>query len=246
MWRHHRIRGLFVVFLLSLPVLFDAGEALAATFSYSVGAIIPDGDLSGIQNSQSLGDLSGGITDVNVTLNVSSGFNGDFYAVLMHNGLRAVLLNRVGRNATESVGYPDFGFGPDNSQNPFTFDDQAARDVHSYRTLSYTLNSSGQLTGQWQPDGRAISPLSPGTAFPTASRSGMLGLFNGGDANGLWTLYVADVSPGGEGTLVSWGLQITTVPEPSAAALLCCGLLFLLHRRAHRAKARRPGVGVCV
>ena len=43
----------------------------------------------------------------------------------------------------------------------------------------------------------------------------MLNLLNGMDGNGLWTLYMADLSPLGESTLVSWGLEITMVPEPS-------------------------------
>ena len=43
------------------------------------------------------------------------------------------------------------------------------------------------------------------------------------DPNGLWTLYLADVSPLGESTLVSWGLTIN-VPEPGSAMLVLVGL----------------------
>jgi hypothetical protein len=132
------------------------------------------------------------------------------------------------------VGYPDPGFGPDASANSFTLDDQAAHDVHLYRTFSYTLNGSGQLTGQWQPDGRGIDPLSIGSAFDGAARSNLLGGFNGLDGNGSWTLYLADVSSGGESTLVSWGLQITTVPEPGVATFAgaaLAGVIWLAARR---------------
>jgi subtilisin-like proprotein convertase family protein len=210
-------------------------SASSANFSYLVGATIPDGDLTGYQNSQSVGGLSGAITAVNVTLNISGGFNGDFYAFLTHNGATAILLNRVGHSANQAVGYPDAGFGTDIAGNSFTLDDQAAQDVHSYRSLSYTLNASGQLTGQWQPDGRAIDPLSPGGAFDTAGRSGMLSVFNGSDPNGVWSLFVADVSAGGEGTLAGWGLAITTVPEPGAVSLLGSALVGLLcFRKAGR------------
>jgi len=215
-------------FISCLLALGCSLSAHSATFSYTVGATIPDGDLNGYQNSQTVSGLSGGITDLNVILNISGGFNGDFYAFLTHNGVTGILLNRAGRSGTQAVGYPDFGFGPALSGNAFTLDDQAAQDVHSYRSFAYSLNGSGQLTGQWQPDGRTLDPLSPGAAFDGAARSGMLGGFNGTDANGVWTLYVADVSPGGEGTLVGWGLEITTVPEPSAAVLLGWGLAALL------------------
>lgn len=208
-----------------------SSRAVVTTF-FPVGVTIPDGDFTGYQNSQTLSGFAGPILDVNVTLNISGGFNGDFYAYLMHNGTTAILLNRVGRSASNSVGYPDHGFA-----NLFTLDDQAASDVDSYRSFSYTLNPAGQLTGQWQPDGRAIDPLSAGSAFDAASRSAMLGLFNGMDPNGVWSLYVADLSAGGEGTLVGWGLEITAVPEPSLASLLgsAAAMLLLLAKRRKEA-----------
>jgi subtilisin-like proprotein convertase family protein len=206
-------------------------NSTAATFTYSVGAIIPDGNLNGFQNSQTITGLSGPITDLNVTLNISGGFNGDFYAFLTHDNTTAILLNRVGRNSTHTVGYPEAGFGPDSFANVFTLDDQAATDIHSYRNTAFALNSSGQLTGSWQPDGRTLDPLSSASAFDAAARSAMLSVFNGVDPNGSWTLYIADVSSGGEGTLVSWGLQIATIPEPTIAMLAGLGLFVLCNRR---------------
>jgi len=217
-------------------------NAHAATFSFPVGAAIPDGNLNGFQNSQSIGGLSGQITDLNVTLEISGGFNGDFYAFLTHDSTTAILLNRIGRNSTHSFGYPDAGFGPDAYANAFTLDDQAATDIHFYRNAAYSLNGSAQLTGSWQPDGRLLDPLSPASAFDGASRSAPLSLFNGLDPNGSWTLYIADVSSGGEGLLVGWGLQITTVPEPTFATLAGVGLCILCNRRRlfNRFARRQP------
>jgi len=209
--------------ILTALVLSLAAQASVYTLN-NLNATIPDGDLNGYQNTLSVSGLSAGITDVNVTLNLSGGFNGDYYAYLLHGSATAILLNRVGRGGASGSGYPDAGFGPDAAANSFLFDDQAAHDVHLYRTFAYTLNG-GQLTGQWQPDGRLIDPLSPGSAFDAAPRSNQLGAFNGMDANGAWTLFIADVSPGGEGTLLGWGVQITTVPEPSALVLVSCGLI---------------------
>jgi len=214
----------FWIFLIAALIGMSARAELFSYTLNNIFATIPDGNLNGYQSSQSVVGIPGAIQDINVTLNISGGFNGDFYAYLSHNGSAAILLNRPGRSSTSGVGYSDAGLGPDGLGGPFTFDDQASHDVHLYRSFSYSLNGSGQLTGAWQPDGRIIDPLSPGSTFDAASRSGMLGIFNSGSANGVWTLFVADVSAGGEGTLVSWGMQITAVPEPCAVALLGCGL----------------------
>src|SRR2546421_12821122 len=107
-------------FWMLLVLLCPAAQA--TIFSYNVSATIPDGDLNGYQNSQTLGGLQPYITDVNVTLNIASGFNGDFYAYVSHNQRSAILLNRAGRSSTSSVGYPDAGFGPDGLGNSFKFD----------------------------------------------------------------------------------------------------------------------------
>jgi len=221
-------------FVLFLCVLALGGTALART-DVIVNTVIPDDDPDGIQSSQTIAGMAGSIGYATVTLNVVGGANGDLYAFLSHNGTMAVLLNRVGRNSANPSGYRDAGFGPDAAQYSFTFDDLASHDVHYYRTFPYVLNGSGQLTGVWQPDGRALDPESAASAFDTAPRSNPLSLFDGKDANGLWTLFIADVSPLGESTLVSWGLNLTLVPEPASATLLRCalvtGLLWRLTRR---------------
>jgi subtilisin-like proprotein convertase family protein len=208
----------------------SARAVISSTSVENINAAIPDGDLNGI-SSQLLAGLPGTITDVNVTLTIAGGFNGDFYGYLLHNNTSAILLNRAGRTSSSSLGYPDAGFGPDNSSVRFTFDDQAAHDVHLYRTFAFSLNGNSQLTGSWQPDGRAIDPLSAGSAFDAAARPSTLGVFNGMDPNGAWTLYLADVSPGGEGTLVNWGLSITAVPEPGSAALILLGTFIWMAAR---------------
>ncbi len=224
--------------LATLAALSIAGahSALAVITSASVEnilAVIPDGNFNGVQSTLTLNGLDPQLSDVNVTLTLSGGFNGDYYAFLSHNGTISVLLNRPGVAAANSVGYPDTGFGPNASNSRFTFDDQATNDVHRYRSFSFSLNGTGQLTGAWQPDGRNIDPLSSGSLFDSASRSSMLSGFNGMNPNGQWTLFVADMSPGGEGTLVNWGVQLTTVPEPSVCALFGLGTVGLLIR-SHR------------
>src|SRR5215470_4118959 len=115
---------------MKLPIIACVGvfgfsiNARAAIFSFQVGAAIPDGNLNGFQNSQTISGLSSPMTDLNVTLEISGGFNGDFYAFLTHGGATTILLNRVGRNSTSPFGYANAGFGPDASANAFTLDDQ--------------------------------------------------------------------------------------------------------------------------
>lgn len=216
--------------------------ALAYTSNVdNLNLVVPDGDLDGVQNSQVLGGLAGSITHVSVTLNLSGGLNGDLYACLYHGSSPAVLLNRVGRSAANPLGYPDAGFGPDTALNQFVFDDQALHDVHLYRSFGYALNPSGQLTGHWQPDGRLLDPLSAAPLFDESPRLNPLSLFNAGDPNGVWTLYLADVSALGESTLLSWGLDLTIIPEPSVMALCLLGLGAMTLRS--RGARRSPGHG---
>lgn len=61
----------------------------------------------------------------------------------------------------------------------------------------------------------------------------MLSSFNGLDPNGSWTLFIADLGTGDQGTLTSWGMTITgeAVPEPSVSIILMGALLTQLSRR---------------
>jgi hypothetical protein len=75
------------------------------------------------------------------------------------------------------------------------------------------------------PDGRNIDPLySAPSLFGSTAPSALLGSFNGTDPNGGWTLFLADLSVGAQSQLVSWSLDIITVPEPSVWALGIMGL----------------------
>jgi len=154
-----------------------------------------------------------------VALDISGGYNGDLYAFLSGpNGGFAVLLNRVGvSNDASSFGYGNHGFD-------IVLSDSAASDVHYYQSASYLLNGNGQLTGTWVPDGRNIGPQSAPSLFGSTAPSALLSSFNGTDPNGGWTLFLADLSVGSQSQLVSWSLDIITVPEPSGWALGIMGL----------------------
>jgi hypothetical protein len=180
---------------------------------------IPDGNLGGIANTQTIAGLTGDITSIQVGLNIvgtgDGAFNGDYYALLVNgSGAFAVLLNRSGVTAGNPFGYADNGFN-------VTFDDTGA-DIHLYQNDAYTTNGIGQLTGTWAPDGRDTSPL---TVLDTTARTAPLSNFIGTSPNGMWTLFLVDASNGGTGELAGWSLDIQTVPEPGMTKLLLLGLL---------------------
>ena len=192
--------GLLVFWSLGLLVPSVARAAIY-DFNFTMpngGAAIPDGDPSGYQNTVNLGSLAGAIQSITLTINVSGGYNGDLYAYISHGSGTSVLLNRVGTGPGDSFGYGDTGFN-------VTFSSAGAHDIHNYQDFSPSFNGSGQLTGTWRPD--------------NSGGNGNLGVFNGLDPNGNWTIFFADLSSGEQSTLLSWSLEIDTVPEPITCAL---------------------------
>lgn len=183
----------------------------AALFSYSWsdnlanGGVIPDNDFNGWQDTRTISGFGYGsglwqITDLNVTLNITGGFNGDLYGTLVHDSGFVVLLNHVGSTPGNPAGYSNPGLN-------IVLDQDAVTDVHAYG------NVAGVVSGTYQPDG---------TASPATSLSS----FNGLDPNGSWTLFLSDTSFGDGSQVLGWGLEITAVPEPVTVALGLFGLLW--------------------
>jgi subtilisin-like proprotein convertase family protein len=208
--------------LLTLSVL-TALTARAQLFQQTVNTPIPDGNPTGLSSTINVEGLGTQLLDVTVNLDISGGSNGDLYAYLSHGGSGfAVLLNRVGKTATDPFGYGDAGFH-------ITLSDAASLDIHNYGG-----NSGLALTGTWQPDGRNVNPQ---LVLDTSPRTARFNSFLGSDPNGLWTLVVADMAAGGgQATLQSWGVDATAtpVPEPNASKLFflmaVAGLIQYLRR----------------
>jgi subtilisin-like proprotein convertase family protein len=202
-----------LLFTLTLGCCTVAPAGLYYNYSGSPVAI-PDNNASGAAFSFSLSDPAVAITEVTVTLNISGGYNGDLYAYLSHGPGFAVLLNRVGVGTTTSgsspAGYGDSGFA-------ITLSSGAAANVHFYQNNGPEY-SNGQLTGQWQPDGRGIDPGSAASAFD-APGSANFNSFLGANPNGNWTLFFADLSPGGNSTMNGFSVSVSAVPEPVNLAL---------------------------
>ena len=218
-----------------LPILCAGGLFPAAfgqvteTYSFTTfsggqpSLTIPDGNASGVSDTRTItGSAIFSIESIRVDLDLSAEFNGDLYGYLRHESGFSVLLNRPGRASGNLSGYDDGGF------NVAFEDDAASGDIHYYQPAS-----GSPLTGLWQPDARAIDPDSSGATFDTAPRTATLDSFSGLNANGAWTLFLADLAGGGNSALNSWGLEITPVPEPHEYAIVTGAALaaFALWRR---------------
>jgi subtilisin-like proprotein convertase family protein len=215
--------------------------ASAAVVGFDSGPLnqwLPDDSATGFASTISVAD-SGIVAGVSVRFALSvpanqTGWLGDLYAYLRHDDGFAVLLNRPGRTSVSP-----FGYGDSQSMN-LTFADGALNgDIHRYRGAA-PLNSSGSLVGPllgaWAPDGRAADPA---VVPDTTPRTALLGGFAGHSLSGNWTLFVADLSSGGQHRLDRWALEFeiqpTAVPEPAtSAAAVTIGLLAFACWRGRR------------
>ena len=205
-----RLYALFFT-LIVLPLSNHA--AVLTPSSGSVNTAIPDNDSNGITSVITVSGETDSITDLKVTLNLSASageaFNGDFYAYLTHDTINgfAVLLNRPGKTAANTIGTDGAGF------TNVVFDDDAGNgDVHVYETtLGGGFNAGDALTGTWAPDARNIDPAN---VLDTDSRTAHLSSFDSQVPNGEWTLFIADMASGGSLTLADWSMEINIAPVP--------------------------------
>ena len=200
--------------LLLCAVLAVAVSAQATLYSYSSGllnTVIPDGSSVGIAESTTFSSIPSGsstILNVDVRLDITGDYNGDLYGYLVLQSAdgsttSSILLNRVGRIGTADYGYATAGFGS------ITLSGNSGLDIH--------LVTGATDGGTYLADGRRVDPNGD---FTSTSRTAGLDILNGQNANGTWTLFLADMSSGGQNTLVSWGLDISVVPEPATWALI--------------------------
>ena len=178
--------------------------------SFSGNSAIPDNKANGVAFSFNLNTPTPSmISGLTVDLNLAGGWNGDLYAYLSHGSSFAVLLNRIGRTAGNSDGSGSSGM-------TVQFSDLYAADIHNF--------AGGSLSGNFAADGRNVNPL---TALDTDARTATLGSFLGANPNGLWTLFFADVAPGGVSAVKSWTVTVS-LPDSGSTATLLLGLLPLL------------------
>ena len=201
-------------------------NAATVTLTQTVNAAIPDNNDTGLVSIIPFSSTDTHLSQIELLIETSGGWNGDLYAYLEHNGQLAVLLNRPGKTNANPAGAASSGLN-------VRLTDSALSDIHN----AISPTAGVPAVGTFQPDAR---PADPATVTDESPRSRFLATFTGIDPNGLWTLFIADLSAGDTATLESWSLAITAVPEPSTALFAALGSapLLLLRRRTIRHRCR--------
>jgi subtilisin-like proprotein convertase family protein len=216
------------ILMLALFTFVSRAQTGYLSASTTVNTAIPDANPVGLTSTINVSGMYSGITSLTLTLDITGGFNGDLYAYLLSpDNTMVVLLNRVGMESSNPFGYSDAGFN-------ITLQ-AAGYNIHDYQNYGPSY-SGGQLIGSWMPDMRTIDPQSDPSAFDAAPTGNNFTSYYGSDPNGVWTLFVSDLSGENQSTLASWGLTIVTVPEPRTWTLLGGGLSALLWLKRNRWK----------
>jgi subtilisin-like proprotein convertase family protein len=195
-------------------------------FSLTLPQDIPVNYTSGIADSINLtGTSIASISDVTLTLDISGGWDGDFYAYLWHQTssgtVMDVLFDRIGVTGGNPAGLSAGGMDVTLSDAGLSGNIQSA-----------TGAARVPLSGSYQPD------------LPLSS-------FNGMSGDGTWALFIADESSPDLGTLESWSLDITgssaatSVPDGGDAGLMLLtafGLMLLPFARNARTPGCVPGI----
>ena len=199
--------------LIILAALTMAVGARATLYSYSFSGgntVIPDANPTGVIFTSGTpgaipatinGDAAT-IQNVDVHLHIAGGYNGDLYGYLVMQAAgggttTALLLNHPG------VG--NATFGNSGSDLDVILSTSGMTSIHD-------ASATGNLTGTYAPDAGGL----PLTGFNTQLANGT-----------TWTLFLADLSGGDTSHLVSWGLDISVVPEPITYALMIFGAVLV-------------------
>ncbi len=190
--------------LLLLLITLQVKAQMSETYSFvGLNRSIQDANWAGLSDIHSLTSAVNQVTGVRVKLSVVGEYNGDLYCYLRHITSAAtnfcVLLNRVGRSAALPLGYAHGGLD-------VTFDDLAANgNGHTYQTVT-NPPAGVALMGRWHADGGRVDP---DQVLDTSPVTTALSAFDGTDANGDWTLFIADADGGGTNMLAGWELEVT-------------------------------------
>lgn len=216
------------IYLTGLALLAGFTTAHATLFTYNVSgtATIPDANIVGITSALTVSDIPAQINsqdatiqNVDVNLHITGGYNGDLYGYLvlqnMSGTTTSILLNRVGTTSSNPFGAAGSGFN-------VTLTGGATSNSGDIHTASET--GGANFTGTYLADGRAVNPA---TVTDASSRTAGLDVFNGSNANGTWTLFLADLAGGDVSTFSNWTLNVSVVPEPITWALVSFGFLIV-------------------
>ncbi len=202
-----RLKAIVLLTLLGVAVPPLLQAQLTESYTFTTNRVVPDGNAPGLSDVRTLNSAVGAIASIKVRLKITGDFNGDLYGYVRHSSGFTVLLNRPGKSSSNESGYSDDGLD-------VTFQTGATNgEIHVYQNVTTPADGS-PLTGTWEPDGRAVDPT---IVTDVSTRSTSLTNFNGLNAAGEWTLYLADIELGGTNMLTEWGLDITGATSPTLA-----------------------------
>lgn len=185
------------------PAALAIGQG-AATAGGGAVTINDAGTATPYPSTASVAGIVGAVTDVNVTLLGLTHTNPDDVDVLLVSpaGKRAVVLSDAGGAAPVA--------GVD-----VTLDDQATQSLPDSAPLG---------SGSYRPaDYELGDPFAAPAPDPSGAGSA-LSVFNDGNPNGTWQLFVVDDLAGGAGSLSGWRLDvITTGPQPYPSTMTVSG-----------------------
>ncbi|MEI8290077.1 MAG: hypothetical protein WCH99_11450 [Verrucomicrobiota bacterium] len=127
----------FLILLVGLVALNGWSQILTTNLVNSTVHPILDGNPVGVMEQFTVSGLSGSICNVQVTLDITGGFNGDLYAYLVDPaGQLVVLLNRLGVTGSNPFGYGDSGMN-------LTLSGLATNNIHDYGSqVGYSLSGT--------------------------------------------------------------------------------------------------------
>lgn len=229
------VLGMGLVIALEVSEPARADTITSASTAAALNLAIPDDAYSGALATMTPSTITvtvagneRSISGVDVTLSLDHTFVGDLTIKLKSpSGTIVTLLNRPGLFTLDNgvqTGGDDSNFG---AGFPITYDDSAG--------------DSAEDMGVSLLDDEVIGDPgngSPDAYVPDADGAGndLLATFNGENANGTWTLYLADSAPGATGALQQWSLRITTIPEPATGVLAASGLAAAIARRSRSSR----------
>lgn len=196
------------VILLVVSLLYTAGSGQAADFAGGGLGAIPDNNPSGISIGFNVSGITPSVGSVRLRLGISHTFVGDLVATLRSPaGVSSLIIfGRVGAGLGQPS--PTVGTGA-NFAGVYEFADDASLDLWSAATA--TGGNSNIPTGKYRTSGLGVASTRHGGC--TTSLAGAFNGLAGAQANGAWTLTVADRQGGDVGTVTSALLSVSPVPD---------------------------------
>ncbi len=197
------------VFVASLFVVsqFVSGVSYASDFAGSGLGAIPDSNATGLSINFNVSGITPSVGSVRLRLGVTHTWSGDLVATLRSPAgvSTLILFGRVGVGLGQVD--PTFGSATDFS-GTYEFADDASRDLWS----AASANIGGAIpNAKYRTSGLGIVDTRHGGC--TSSLAGAFNGLSGAQANGTWTLTVADRQSGITGSVTSALLSVSPAPD---------------------------------